>query len=96
VSNENPGRAGAARVLDTYAQLGQEHLGDIPPQFIEAAELIARADLTAVARNTDVADMAHTVVVGTILGDALLASLRRIAQEHVSYQLFPPHQRSKA
>lgn len=90
VSEENPGRAGAARVLDTYAQLGQEHLNEITPEYLEASELIAQSDLAAVARNTDVSDMAQTVVVGTILGDALLASLRRIAQEHVSYQLFPP------
>jgi len=96
VTEENPGRAGAARVLDTYAQLGQEHLNEISPQYVEAAELIAQADLAAVARNTDVGDMAQTVVVGTILGDALLASLRRIAQEHVSYQLFPPTPRSEA
>jgi DNA-binding transcriptional MerR regulator len=89
VGNENPGRAGAARVLDTYAQIGQERLTEISPQFIEAAELIARADLAAVASNTDVSGMAHTVVVGTILGDALLASLRRIAQEHISRELFP-------
>jgi len=27
--------------------------------------------------------------VGTVLGDALNASLRRMAQEHVSYQMFP-------
>jgi DNA-binding transcriptional MerR regulator len=96
VTPENPGRAGAARVLDTYAQLGQKHLNEISPQYIEAAELIAQADLAAVARNTDIGDMAQTVVVGTILGDALLASLRRIAQEHVSYQLFPPIPRSEA
>jgi hypothetical protein len=83
-------------VLDTYAQLGQEHLNEISPQYIEAAQLIAHADLASVARNTDVGDMAQTVVIGTILGDALIASLRRIAQEHTSYQFFPPTHRSEA
>jgi DNA-binding transcriptional MerR regulator len=96
VTEENPGRAGAARVLDTYAQLGQEHLNEISPQYIEAAELIARADLAAVARNSEIGGMAQTVVIGTILGDALMASLRRIAQEHTSYQFFPPNPRSEA
>jgi len=96
VTEENPGRAGAARVLDTYAQLGQEHLNEISPQYIEAAELIAQADLAAVARNSEIGDMAQTVVIGTILGDALMASLRRIAQEHTSYQFFPPNPRSEA
>jgi DNA-binding transcriptional MerR regulator len=96
VTEENPGRAGAARVLDTYAQLGQEHLNEISPQYIEAAELIAQADLAAVARNSEIGGMAQTVVIGTILGDALMASLRRIAQEHTSYQFFPPNPRSEA
>jgi len=85
----NPGRRGAARVLDTYADLGQKHIGEHLPAYAEAAELIARADLAAVAHHADVADMAETVVVGTVLGDALNASLRRMAQEHVSYQVFP-------
>ncbi|MFM9878739.1 MAG: MerR family transcriptional regulator [Rhodoglobus sp.] len=89
VSHENPGRRGAARVLDTYAELGQQHIGEHLADYAEAAEVIARADLASVAHHTDVADMAETVVVGTVLGDALNASLRRIAQEHVSYQMFP-------
>ena len=89
VSDENPGRRGAARVLDTYADLGQSHIGEHLAAYAEAAELIARADLAAVAHHADVADMAETVVVGTVLGDALNASLRRMAQEHVSYQVFP-------
>ena len=89
VSDDNPGRRGAARVLDTYADLGQNHIGEHLAAYAEAAELIARADLAAVAHQTDVADMAETVVVGTVLGDALNASLRRMAQEHVSYQVFP-------
>ncbi len=90
VSDDNPGMRGAARVLDTYAALGHHELAEIAPEFTEAAELIARADLAAVARSAEVADMAQVVVVGTVLGDALIASLRRIAQQHVSYQLFPP------
>lgn len=89
VSDDNPGLRGAARVLDTFAELGQSHIAESLPQYAEAAEIIARGDLAAVARTTDVADMASTVVVGTILGDALNASLRRMAQEHVSYQQFP-------
>jgi DNA-binding transcriptional MerR regulator len=88
-SADNPGRRGAARVLDTYADLGQDQIAEHLPEYAQAAELIARADLAAVAARTEVADMAETVVIGTVLGDALNASLRRIAQEHVSYQLFP-------
>lgn len=88
VTSENPGRHGAARVLDTYAELGHPYLAEISEGYAHAAELIARSDLDAVAKRGDVRDMAETVVVGTVLGDGLVASLRRIAQEHIAHQLF--------
>jgi hypothetical protein len=40
----------------------------------------------AVLRRPDVDSMLETVVIGTVLGDTLLAALRRLAQEHVSSQ----------
>ncbi|MCU1439024.1 MAG: putative transcriptional regulator [Rhodoglobus sp.] len=88
VTDENPGRRGAARILDTYARLGRDELAAIPEGYAKGAELIARADLAAVATTSDVRDMAEIVVVGTVLGDGLVASLRRIAQEHVSNEMF--------
>ncbi len=94
VTDENPGRQGAARVLDTYAELGHSHLAEISQNYVEAAELIARSDLDAVAKRVDVRDMAETVVVGTVLGDGLVASLRRIAQEHIAHQMFGTHRRN--
>ncbi len=89
VSPENPGMHGAARVLDTYRGVGHPELAHIWEGYADAAELIATADLASVARQTDVEAMSETVVVGTIMGDALVASLRRMAQEHVSNQQFP-------
>jgi DNA-binding transcriptional MerR regulator len=89
VSPDNPGVHGAARVVDTYASAGHPELAHIWEGYAEAAELIAKADLAAVARQQNVEAMAETVVVGTILGDALVSSLRRMAQEHVSNQQFP-------
>jgi DNA-binding transcriptional MerR regulator len=89
VCADNPGLRGAARVLDAYRRTGHPDLAVIPDGYAEASESIARADLAFVAGQPDVATMTETVVVGTVLGDALLASLRRMAQEHVSYQLFP-------
>lgn len=89
VSAENPGLRGAARVLDTYASLGYHDLATISSGYEQAAQLVAEADLAAVARRSTVADMAETVVIGTVLGDRLSASLRRIAQESVSNQTFP-------
>jgi DNA-binding transcriptional MerR regulator len=89
VSQGNPGRALAARVLDTYSSLGYEHLISVLPAAAEAAEIMATADLVAVAHGENRAAMVGTVVVGTVLGDALFAGVRRIAQEHVSHGAFP-------
>ncbi|MDZ4046197.1 MAG: MerR family transcriptional regulator [Rhodoglobus sp.] len=89
VHPESPARHAAARVLDTLAGLGQEGPAQFLAEYAAAAERIARADLATVGLSTEVADMAETVVVGTVLGDALNAALRRMAQEHVSYQVYP-------
>jgi DNA-binding transcriptional MerR regulator len=89
VHPENPGRQGVARVLDTLARLDRTDIFSDLDEYARAAEIVARADLASVARRGEVGDMAETVVVGTVLGDALVSALRRIAQEHVSFELFP-------
>jgi DNA-binding transcriptional MerR regulator len=89
ISDDNPGRYGAARTLDTYDRIGHPELAEIWDGYAKGAELIAAADLAGVALSTTVESMAETVVVGTVLGDALVSSLRRMAQEHISSQLFP-------
>jgi len=89
ISADNPGRATAARVLSTYDRLGHGNLVEVLPAYLRAAEIVAEADLGAVATATSRAEMVETVVVGTVLGDSLLAGLRRIAQERASDQHFP-------
>ncbi|MEP6480001.1 MAG: MerR family transcriptional regulator [Rhodoglobus sp.] len=88
VAPDNPGRAMAARVIDSYVELGHEELLSVLPDYAEAASIIARVDLAAVGMSDTRAAMAETVVVGTVLGDALLAGLRRMAQESVSHHIY--------
>ena len=89
VSAGNPGRALAARTIDGYEQLGQERLIAVLPEYLRAAEIVATADLQAVAEAPSREAMVEIVVVGTVMGDSLLAGLRRIAQERVSDLMFP-------
>jgi DNA-binding transcriptional MerR regulator len=89
IHSDNPGLPIAARVLDSYYELGHDELVGVLPDYLRAAMIVANADLDAVSRQAGRSDMAQTVVVGTVLGDSLLAGLRRIAQEHVSRQRFP-------
>ncbi len=91
VHSNNPGLALAARVLDTYAALGLETITTaVLEPGADAAQLVAGADLAAVASAApDTAEMTRVVAVGTVLGDSLLAGLRRIAQEAESFRRFP-------
>jgi DNA-binding transcriptional MerR regulator len=94
VGPTNPGRVAAANVLDAFAAVGHRELQDlIDPDsqaaYAQAAAVIAEADLRAVAAQPDLEAMTETVVIGTVLGDAMLAALRRMAQEHMTTVLFP-------
>lgn len=70
---ETVGHGGFAEVLDTYA---------------EAAERVAHADLEYVARNVEREDLVESVVVGTVLGDAVFGALRRLAHVDASVRVF--------
>jgi DNA-binding transcriptional MerR regulator len=89
VHSNNPGLPVAARVLDSFVVLGHDELLGLVPPYLRAARIVAEADLDAVGRRQGRADMAETVVVGTVLGDSLFAGLRRIAQENLSHERFP-------
>ena len=90
IDPNNPGRATAARVLARYESLGLGHLRQTTGEYLRAAEIVAAADLAAVAAAPDRATQVETVVVGTVLGDAFFAGLRRIAQEQRSHTLYSP------
>jgi DNA-binding transcriptional MerR regulator len=84
VSGENPGRLAAARVLETFEALGQRDERNWLARYAAAALLVAEADLDQVEARSGREAMAETVVIGTVLGDALFSGLRRAAQEHIS------------
>ncbi|WP_233189210.1 MerR family transcriptional regulator [Subtercola sp. Z020] len=93
VSPGNPGRLAAARVVDTFGALGQADEAGWFDRYAAAALLAAEADLDEIASRSGRDAQAETVVVGTVLGDALFSGLRRAAQEHVSSGRHPapPH-----
>lgn len=87
---ENPGRMAAAAVLEAFDAVGQRNADDWSRRYVEAALIVAEADLDTVERRVTRDEKAETVVVGTALGDALFAALRRAAQEHVSTTRYEP------
>jgi len=88
VSPQNPGRLASARVLGAFRAIGQTDDRGWFARYAAAALLIAAADLDEIESRPDRAAKAETVVVGTVLGDALISGLRRAAQEHITSERY--------
>ncbi|WP_373296180.1 MerR family transcriptional regulator [Streptomyces parvus] len=61
---------------------------DLLDVYADAAEPVARADLDYAQRWVAREDLAESVVVGTVLGEAMFGALRRLAPVDVSYLRF--------
>jgi DNA-binding transcriptional MerR regulator len=85
----NPGSDMAARVLDGLRAIGFRPDADYLGAYASAAAQIARADVAALQGRSRPDLIAELMVVGTVLGDALVAGFRRLAQESVTAELFP-------
>ena len=81
----SPARQLLAEALSALHALGQDDLVSLD-RYAKAAERIASLDVQAVLRRPDIDSMLEGVVIGTVLGDTLLAALRRLAQEHLASQ----------
>ncbi|MFF0574234.1 MerR family transcriptional regulator [Streptosporangium saharense] len=85
---DSPPMRSVAGVLLTLRGLGYDGILARLDDYAEAAGAIARADVAGMAEEPNLERMIEIVVVGTSLGDALVAALRRIAQANVSARLF--------
>jgi DNA-binding transcriptional MerR regulator len=90
VDENSPNIDRAADAVAAMRALGQEDLLECLPVQLDAVEQIARAEVEAVLRRGDPALMVEGVVMGTILGETIVAALRRLAQEHISATLLEP------
>lgn len=84
-----PGRALAATSISAFEAAGQRNAAQWYERYAAAALQLAEADLDLIDARIGRAEKAEAVVLGTLLGDTLLAGLRRAAQEHVSNLRYP-------
>ncbi len=89
VERANPAWDLLIRVLAALHALGQEDLAGLLDDYADAAERLAGAEVRTVLSRSDVESMLEAVVVGTTLGDPMLAALRRLAQANVSAEVSP-------
>ncbi|PXY22135.1 MerR family transcriptional regulator [Prauserella muralis] len=89
---ESPLTDSLVGVLCALRDVGHEWVLDALDRYAEAADQVAGADIDAVARLGSTEAIVEGAVVGTVLGDALLATLRRLAHAEVSRRRFqnPP------
>jgi DNA-binding transcriptional MerR regulator len=84
VSEDAPARARLAEVIYSLRRLGHPELLDCLPAYASAALAVAEVDVELATSRPDAATMMSAVVVGTVLGEALLSAMRLLAHEHVS------------
>ena len=88
-TDDNPGLEVAARALDGLSTIGFAPSAEFLAAYAEAAAAVARADLAALGTRSRPDEITELMVVGTVMGDALLAGLRRLAQQDATAAAFP-------
>ncbi|RFS83677.1 MerR family transcriptional regulator [Actinomadura spongiicola] len=88
IKADGPALLNLTETVAALHRLGQDDLLAMLDHYADAAEALARAELPEIARRTTTDGMAEAVVLWTVLGDALLAALRRLAQENESAKVF--------
>ena len=86
-AEKNPGWAMLVQIVATYRDLGQGEMLVLLDRYAEAASELAAAELAVVGEMAGTDGKIEGVVLGTVLGDAAMAALRRIAQEDTSQRV---------
>ncbi|MFD8549437.1 MerR family transcriptional regulator [Streptomyces sp. NPDC059649] len=84
VAPENPSVEALAVALATFQGLGHRDFEEHLDVYADACERVADADLAWVGRNAEVDRLVESVVVGTVVGDAVLSAMRRLAHVDAS------------
>ncbi|WP_030761576.1 MerR family transcriptional regulator [Streptomyces griseus] len=85
---ESPAGQALAVALTALESVGHGRFAEVLDVYADAAEQVARVDLEYVAHHVAREELVESVAVGTALGDAVFAALRRLAHTDASYRLF--------
>lgn len=88
VDADSPAGEALAAALAALERAGHGAFTGVLDAYAEAAELVASADLAYTTHAVAREDLVEAVAVGTVLGDAMLASLRRLAQVDASSRTY--------
>ncbi|WP_030214587.1 MerR family transcriptional regulator [Streptomyces bikiniensis] len=84
----SPAAESLATALAALEEVGHGRFAEILDAYADAAERVARVDLEYVAHQVAREELVESVVVGTVIGDAVFAALRRLAHVDASDRVF--------
>ncbi|MGZ3147390.1 MerR family transcriptional regulator [Lentzea chajnantorensis] len=76
-----------AAALSAARSVGHDHFEELLDPYLEGMRLIARADLEYIARRGSSDAVIEAMVVGTLIGDAVIKAVRRLAHVQVSREV---------
>lgn len=84
LSADSPHRRTLAAALDTVAELGFAATDEVLDSYAEALVRVAEVEVARVAEETEPIAAAERLVIGTLLYEPVLLTMRRMAHEAVS------------
>ncbi|MGW2300260.1 MerR family transcriptional regulator [Streptomyces sp. NPDC001809] len=84
----NPASEALAVALAAVDEAGHGSFVQVLDTYADAAERVARADLDYVAGNVAREELVESVVIGTVIGDAIFSALRRMVHTDTSDRMF--------
>jgi DNA-binding transcriptional MerR regulator len=84
VSPDAPAAATLVETIAVLRSLGHHRLADGIDRYADAIQRLADLEVAASVERADPDEIAETVVVGTILGETIIAALRLLAHENAS------------
>ncbi|MEV0952109.1 MerR family transcriptional regulator [Promicromonospora sp. NPDC050249] len=96
VRDHNPARASLASALVRLQEVGRDELLAALDSYADAAESLARREVDELLALDGDEVRAEAVVAATVLGDAVLSALRRLAQESAVAQRLAPDESHEA
>ncbi len=90
VREHNPARASLASALATLQEIGRDELLAALDSYASAAETLARREVGELLALDGEEARAEAVIAATVLGDAVLSALRRLAQESALAERLTP------
>lgn len=88
VGADGPAGESLAEVVVALRRAGHGGFVELLDDYAAAAEAVARVDLDYVGRRVAREDLVESVVVGTVLGEAMFGALRRLAQADASARAY--------